>query len=81
VQENSAGEESRLVVQQACGVLGCDASGVIPALHHMQTRLARFNSLLPKYQKVLSHLYEVLRISSLDEIVPAMERLMSQSCS
>jgi hypothetical protein len=64
-----------MVVQQACQLLGCETSGIIRALQHMQVRLARFDGLLPKYQQVLSHVYGALRISSLDEVVPAVERL------
>lgn len=76
---SSAAEGMSSLLQQVCHVLGCDAPGVLPALQHMQTRLLRFDGLLPKYQQVLSHVYAALRISSLDEVVPAMERLMNES--
>lgn len=77
---SAAAEEMNMVLQQASHLLGCDAAGIVPAVQHMQTRLQRFNGLLPKYQQVLSQVYEALRISSLDEVVPAMERLMNESC-
>ena len=76
---SAAADEMSMLLQQVCNLLGCDSSGVLPALQHMQTRLLRFDGLLPKYQQVLSHVYEALRISSLDEVVPAMERLMNES--
>jgi hypothetical protein len=78
----AASDEMKMVVQQACEMLRCDTSGIIRALQHMQVRLARFDGLLPKYQKVLSHVYGALRISSLDEVVPAVERLsvINKSC-
>jgi hypothetical protein len=44
-------------------------------------RLRRLDSVLPRYQRVASQLFETLRVQGLDDIVPAVLRLKSTSSS
>lgn len=77
---------------QSPGYAAGDASGVEALLaelgaasyqqavaKHQQLadRLKRFDVLLPRYQRLISQLYEVLRVSTLDEIISAVEGLVS----
>ena len=39
----------------------------------MTTRLLKLDGLIPRYQKVLSKVYDLLEVSCLDEVVPALE--------
>lgn len=39
-------------------------------------RLRRLDEVLPRYQRVTSALYEMLRVRGLEELVPAVQRLM-----
>jgi hypothetical protein len=48
---------------------------LVSAIQQLQSRLQRFDGLLPKYQRVLSELYEILKIRSMDEVVPAVMEL------
>ncbi len=41
-------------------------------------RLRRLDEVLPRYQRVASQLFELLRVHGLDEIVPEVERLVAR---
>jgi hypothetical protein len=75
-QQSASGDSYRLLCKVA-NMLACSpTSEIVHNVQNMQNRLLRFDGLLPKYQRVLSHVYEVLRVSSLEEVIPAMEKLV-----
>lgn len=45
-------------------------------LERVVRRLDRLDEALPRYQRLAQRLYDVLRVSALEEIVPAVERIM-----
>lgn len=49
---------------------------MIPAIQGLTTRLLKLDGLIPRYQRILSQVYDLLEISSLDEVVPALESAM-----
>lgn len=42
----------------------------------MVLRLRRLDQVLPRYQTVVSQLYDRLRVVSLDELVPAVDNIL-----
>lgn len=49
------------------------AKAAVDSAEKMVTRLKRLDDVLPRYQRMASQLFEVLRVTSLDEIVPAVQ--------
>jgi hypothetical protein len=49
---------------------------VCEAGERLVARLQRLDVVLPRYQKVASQLYELLRVRSLEDIVPAAASLL-----
>lgn len=41
------------------------------------TRLQRLDEVMPKYQQVMSQLYDLLRVRGLEEVVPAVQHLLT----
>eukprot|EP00892_Ulva_mutabilis_P009660 jgi/Ulvmu1/7066/UM033_0126.1 len=70
-------EERDETVKLVCAALGCSSvSGMLPAVQGLTTRLLKLDGLIPRYQRVLSKVYDLLEITSLDEVVPALENAL-----
>ena len=54
-----------------------DALQVIPQTEKIMARLKRLDEVLPKYQGIAGQLYELLKVKGLDDIVPAVNKLVS----
>jgi hypothetical protein len=49
---------------------------LIASIQQLQARLDRFDAQLPKYQRAMSKVIEILKIRSIDDVVPAVQRLV-----
>jgi hypothetical protein len=56
-----------------------DSSKIVPHCEKLLERLHKLEDVLPKYQGITGQLYELLRCTSMDEIVPSVRRLTSRS--
>ena len=54
-----------------------DALQVLPQTEKIMARLKRLDEVLPKYQGIAGQLYELLKVKGLDDIVPAVNKLVS----
>jgi hypothetical protein len=54
----------------------CVRAELIAAIQALQSRLERFDALLPKYQRTVSKVIELLQLRALDDVVPAVQRLV-----
>ncbi|KAL6756451.1 hypothetical protein V8C86DRAFT_73358 [Haematococcus lacustris] len=52
---------------------------VCEAAERMVARLRRFDEVLPRYQRMASQLYELLRVRVLEEVVPAVTALVAHA--
>lgn len=52
---------------------------MVPAIQGLTARLVKLDGVLPRYQRVLSKVYDLLEIVALDEVVPALESVLSKS--
>jgi hypothetical protein len=48
-----------------------------PAIIELQSRLKRFDALLPRYQRVLSQVYDTLDVRGLDDVLPALRQAIA----
>jgi len=60
----------------SCSLTAKQFVGIIPAIQGLTTRLLKLDGLIPRYQRVLSKVYDLLEIATLDEVVPALERAL-----
>lgn len=49
---------------------------MIPAIQGLTTRLLKLDGIIPRYQRTLTKVYDMLEIATLDEVVPALERAL-----
>ncbi|GFH28230.1 uncharacterized protein HaLaN_26686, partial [Haematococcus lacustris] len=52
---------------------------VCEAAERMVARLRRLDEVLPRYQRMASQLYELLRVRVLEEVVPAVTALVAHA--
>lgn len=52
---------------------------ILPAVQELHTRLTRLDALLPRYQRTMTAVYELLRIRAMDEVIPAVQQLLRAS--
>ncbi len=50
---------------------------LVAAAERLVARLRRLDEVLPRYQSVMSQLYEILRVRVIEEVVPAVTQLVS----
>mmetsp|Transcript_31232 Transcript_31232/g.101851 ORF Transcript_31232/g.101851 Transcript_31232/m.101851 type:complete len:304 (-) Transcript_31232:37-948(-) len=58
-----------------------DATRVVPHAERLLAKTQKLDATLPRYQAVLNELYDVLRIVSIDEIVPSVKALIGATAS
>ena len=61
------------MLRQAC----CICCQVVPQAEKIVARLKRLDEVMPKYQHVAGQLYDLLRVKGLNDIVPAVTRLVN----
>ena len=61
------------MLRQAC----CTCCQVVPQAEKIVARLKRLDEVMPKYQHVAGQLYDLLRVKGLNDIVPAVTRLVN----
>ena len=49
---------------------------MVDAAERLVTRLLRLDEVLPRYQRLASQLYDLLRVRGLDEVVPALRKAL-----
>ncbi len=49
---------------------------MVPQAEKIVARLKRLDVVMPKYQHVAGQLYDLLRVKGLDDVVPAVTRLV-----
>ena len=50
---------------------------VVPQAEKIVARLKRLDEVMPRYQHVAGQLYDLLRVKGLDDVVPAVTRLVT----
>lgn len=60
--------------QKMTHVLGCQVLG---QAEKVVSRLKRLDEVMPKYQHVAGQLYDLLRVRGLDDVLPAVQALVS----
>ncbi len=54
-------------------------SQLVGAAEKLVGRLRKLDEVLPRYQRVASQLYEMLRVRTLEEVVPALRDVLAAS--
>ncbi|KAL0019238.1 hypothetical protein WJX79_004955 [Trebouxia sp. C0005] len=68
------------VTKQLATLLGVvKAEQVVPQAEKIVARLKRLDEVMPKYQHVAGQLYDLLRVKGLDDVVPAVTRLVTST--
>ena len=50
---------------------------VVTQAEKIVARLQRLDGVMPKYQNVMGQLYDLLKVRGLDEVVPAVQALLT----
>jgi hypothetical protein len=53
-----------------------DSKQLLAHCETMSSRLQRHTQVLPRYQSIINSLYDILRVATLDAIVPAVRALV-----
>jgi hypothetical protein len=67
------------VLSQSLQLISIGREQIVPHCEKLLERLHKVEDVLPKYQEITGQLYDILRVTSMDQIVPSVRKLASAS--
>ena len=66
-------------MSQSLQLISIGREQIVPHCEKLLERLHKVEDVLPKYQEITGQLYDILRVTSMDQIVPSVRKLASAS--